>query len=187
VITLLPATVTFTGTLSTRCGMGTADVMITGGTPPYTVTPIGGLAVSPTTVGASGGVFSVTAPLAAAPCSTNTSVVVTDSRGSITTLTVTIAAGSATAPALAVAPATIASLACGTSSPVTVIGGAGPLSATSSHPRITATLSGTTLTVTRLSPDPLPLGSYPGTATVTVTDGTTISTITVTATPTGGC
>lgn len=187
VVSLLPDTVTFTGTLSTRCGYGTADVFVFGGTPPYTVTPNSGLAVSPTTVDASGGRFAVTAPNSPTPCPTGSAVIVTDSRGAVGRLTVDIQAGSGTPTALTVVPNTIASLACGTSTTVTALSGVGPIAPSSSHPRITAAVSGSTVTITRLAADPLPLGSYPASATITLTDGATIQTVTVTATPTGGC
>jgi hypothetical protein len=180
VITLVPNEVTFTGGLATECGLGSADVFVFGGTPPYTVTAPAGLAISPTTVASSGGKFAVTAPRASAPCPPDATVLVADSRGSIGTVTVIRAAGAGTPPKLAVSPDTIASLTCGAAIPVTVVGAAG-LTATSQHPRITATVSGNTVMIRRLSPDPGP-GPYPSSGTVTVTDGSTIVTITITAT-----
>jgi hypothetical protein len=178
-ITLVPSEVTFTGGLSTECGLGSADVFVFGGTPPYTVTAPAGLAISPTTVASSGGRFTVTAPRASPPCPPDATVLVADSRGSIGSLTVTRAVGAGAPPTLTASPATIASLTCGAAIPVTVVGPAG-LTATSQHPRITATISGNTLMIRRLDTDPAP--PYPASGTVTVTDGKTIVTITITAT-----
>jgi hypothetical protein len=178
-ISLLPSEITFTGSLSTNCGRGTADVFVFGGTPPYTITGSAGLAISPTSLASSGGSFSVTVGVAAPPCPTG-SVVVTDSKGSVGTVSVTSEVGSGSPPTLSAAPTTIASLTCGTSTPVTVIGGAGSISATSQHPRITATVSGSTVTIRRLTGDPAP--PYAATGTVTITDGSSIVTITITAT-----
>ncbi|MGE0356539.1 MAG: hypothetical protein AB7P08_06450 [Burkholderiales bacterium] len=180
-ITLLPDTLTFTGALNTQCGSGTADVFVFGGTPPYSVTGSAGLAVSPTTLDASGGKISVTAGSTSPPCPSGTSVVVTDSRGAVGLLAVTIAAGGGTPPPLTASPTTVANLACGASAQVTLIGGAGGLSVSSQHPRITGTVSATSLTLTRLVGDGVIV--HPTTGTVTVTDGSTIVTITVTTTP----
>ena len=179
-ISLMPNELTFTGGLSTSCGHGTADVFVFGGTPPYTVTGSGGAAVSPTTVATSGGKFAVTVGVGVPPCPANASVVVTDSRGAIATVTVTVNPGSGSPTPLAAAPTTVDTLTCGASTAITVIGGGGSLSATSQHPRIRATLTGNTLTLTRLAGDPA--GPYPTSGTVTVTDGSTIATITITAT-----
>ena len=178
-ITLVPDTVTFTGALATDCGLGSADVFVFGGTPPYTITAPAGLAISPATVASSGGKFTVTAPRGAAPCPADATVLVADTRGSIGSLTVVRDAGSGTPPTLTASPSTIASLTCGSAIPVTIVGPVG-LTATSQHPRISATISGTTLMIRRLTGDPTP--PYPASGTVTVTDGTTIITITITAT-----
>ncbi len=183
-ISLLPDTVTFTGSLSTNCGNGSADVFIFGGTPPYTITPAAGLAVSPTTVDTSGGKFAVTSPVTSPPCPTG-SVVVTDSRGAVARLTVDAQAGSGTVPPLTASPTTVSSLACGASVPITTVGGNGSNSAASSHPRITATVASGVVTLRRLTGDPA--GVFPTDATITITDGTTVVTVTVSSTPAGGC
>jgi len=181
-VNVVPSTLTFTGALSTQCGTGTADVFVFGGTPPYSVTASAGLAVSPTTLNASGDKLAITAGLTSPPCPSNASVVVTDSRGSVGQVTVSIAAGAGTPTPLAISPATIANLNCGSSAQVTLIGGVGGLSVSSSHPRITAVASASTLTVTRLAGDPL-LSVFPTSGTVTVTDGATIVSLAITATP----
>ena len=177
-ISLLPTEITFTGGLSTQCGRGTADVFIFGGTPPYTISAAAGLAVSPTTVTSSGGSFKVTAGVTVPPCPADATVLVTDSRGAVGTVTVSTLVGTGSPPALSAAPTTIANLACNTSTTVTVIGGPG-LTAASQHPRVTATISGSTLTIRRIIGDGLTV--YPNSGTVTVTNGSSIVTITLTA------
>ncbi len=187
-ITVLPATVAFTGGDNTSCGSGASDVFVFGGTAPYTITGTAGVGVSPSTVAASGERFTVLAGSSAPPCKTGTTVLVSDSRGALTTVAVTFTAGPAPAAvtpppvvALMVSPTTIAVLNCGTSAQSTVAGGVGPISVTSLHPRITATIAGSTITMTRLNGDGVT--NYPASGTVNVTDGSTIVPITITATP----
>ncbi len=176
-ITLLPNTVTFTGTTSTRCGTGSADVFVSGGTPPYTLVASAGVLATPTTVDASGGRFTVSAGLTGTPCPTGTSVIVTDSRGATTILPVAIQPGTGSPPALTAAPSSL-TLLCGQSGSVTVVGGTGSgLLANSSVPRVSAVVAGNTVSITRVSGD----GgvNYPTSGTVTVTDGTSIVSIAV--------
>ncbi len=177
-ISLLPTEITFTGGLSTQCGRGSADVFIFGGTPPYTINAAAGLAISPTTVTSSGGSFKVTAGLTIPPCPADATVLVTDSRGAVGTVTVSVLPGTGTPPTLSASPTTIANLTCGTSVSVTVVGPAGLVPA-SQHPRVQATISGSTLTIRRIIGDGLTV--YPNSGTVTVTDGSSIVTITLTA------
>jgi hypothetical protein len=180
-IAVLPDSVTFTGSLSTRCGSGQADVFIFGGTPPYTLTPSAGVSVSPTTVDVSGGRFQLTLGLAAPPCPSGQTVVVADSRGALATVTVDNQAGSGSPPALTASPTSI-TLLCGQGGQVTVVGGSGSgYSATSSHPRVSASVSGSTVSISRAGGD----GgvNYPTTGSVTVTDGTSLVSIGVTGMP----
>jgi hypothetical protein len=179
-ISVFPTTLSFSGSLAGRCGAGSADIFVFGGTPPYNVTGSSGVAVSPSTISASGGRTAVTLLLTSTPCSPG-SVVVSDSRGSVATVTVENNEGSGTLPPLSLAPTTIASLACGTTTTITVVGGVGQISAASQHPRITATASSGTISITRLNGDGATI--YPTSGTVTVTDGATIETIDITATP----
>jgi len=113
----------------------------------------------------------------------DTTIVVTDRNNRRATVTVKTEEGSATLPPLAVSPTSVSlNDTCGFTTSVTAVGGLGPLSVNSTHPRVSAVISGNTVTITRLTPDPAsPPGPsfYPTTANVTVTDGTTIQNITV--------
>lgn len=180
-LSVLPSdTFSFTGDLSTRCGSGSADVFVFGGSPPYTVTGSAGLSLSTTTLANSGDRLSFAQPLTAPPCQ-NGSIIFQDTRGATATVTVEVTAGTGTGPALTVVPATIASLLCGQTVQATVVGGLGGYSVTSQHPRITAAVVGNTLTITRQAGDGATL--YPTDGAVTVTDGTSAVTLTITATP----
>lgn len=174
-ISVLPDTVTFTGTLATRCGTGSADIFVSGGTPPYTLVASAGLAVSPTTVDVSGGRFTVTAGLTSPPCPSGTSVIVTDSRGATAIVSASILPGTGTPPTLTAAPTSL-TLACGQTGQVTVVGGNGsPLSTTSSNPLVTSAVGGSTVSITRVNS-----GTGPTAASIAVTDGASIVSIGVT-------
>jgi hypothetical protein len=185
-ISVLPDTLTFTGGLSTQCGTGSGDVFVFGGTPPYTVTAPAGISVSPTLVTDSGGHFTISVGAGgfsptSASCPPSSSVIVTDSRGATGIVTVNVEVGTGTAPTLAVAPTTIASLLCGQSVQVTVVGGTGTYSASSQHPRIVTSVVGNVVTLTRLQADPLL--AYPASGSVVITDGASTATVAVSATP----
>ncbi len=176
----IPATLTFTGaTDSSSCGTGSGDVFIFDGAPPYTaVSSNPGVQVTPTSSSTQPGRFTIAVGSGQA-CPAAAPVIFTDSQGNHVTVTVTATRGPAPAAPtdVKVAPDTI-TLACGTSGSVSVVGGSGGYSATSSHPQVSATVSGHTLTITR-APGPDPAGTFPPTATVSVTDGNTAATVTV--------
>jgi hypothetical protein len=181
-LTILPNSFTFTGPLQGVCGTGSADFIVFDGDPPYTaVSSNPNVSVTPTTNSANPARFTVSA-FNPNVC-VDTSIIVTDREQRRGTVSVKTEEGSKTLPALAVSPTTVSlNDTCGFSSSVTAVGGVGPLSVNSSHPRVSATLSGNTVTITRLTPDPAsPPGPsfYPTTATVSITDGATISSVTV--------
>src|SRR6185436_3016446 len=181
-LTVLPNSFTFTGSRVGVCGTGSADFIVFDGDPPYTaVSSNPNISVTPTTNSSNPARFTVTA-FNPNVC-LETQIVITDRNNRRATVTVKTEEGSGTLPPLAVAPTTVSlNDTCGFSSSVTAVGGVGPLSVNSSHPRVSATLSGNTVTITRLSPDPAsPPGPsfYPTTATVSITDGATISSVTV--------
>jgi hypothetical protein len=180
-ITIIPNDFTFTGPRAGVCGTGTSDFFVFDGTPPYQAfssSPLVG--VIPVNTGSNPGRFTIQIS-DPTQCVDHATIVVIDSAGRRATVTVSSTAGSATNPPLAVAPTTTTlNDTCGFSSSVTAVGGQGPLSVSSNNPAVSAVLSGGTVTITRRLHDPAPPpASYPLTATVSVTDGTTIQNVTV--------
>ena len=182
VLQAIPNTFSFTGPLQGVCGTGTGQFTVFDGQPPYTATSSNpNVTVSPPVNNSNPATFTITA-FNPNVCVTGATIIVTDSLGGRTTVTVNTAEGTATIeppPDVAVAPSTI-TLACGTSGSVSVVGGGGGFVVNSTHPRITAILSGNTLTITRLAGD-APGSSFPTGGTISVTDGRTTATVTVTA------
>jgi hypothetical protein len=181
-MTLIPSTLSFTSATTTRCGTGGADVLIFDGKPPFTINNTSpNLSITPTTVVAPSNSFNVNA-FNSAICLTGATVVVTDSEGRRATLTVNTAAGTTAPPALSVAPASVTVTCVANVATVAVVGGTGANSAVSSSPRVTATVSGNAMQITRLLGDPPP-GPYPTAVTVSVTDGTSVASVAVTTDP----
>src|SRR5262249_52131197 len=143
------------------------------GTPPYTATStdpnVGVLAVNANT---NPGRFTITA-LNPNVCLDHVIVVIQDNGGRRATVTVSTAKGTTTLPDLKVSPTTVSLFdTCGFTTSVTAVGGKGPLNVSSGHPRVSAVLSGSTVTITRALHDPAsPPGPavYPVTALVSVT------------------
>jgi hypothetical protein len=177
-ITLLPTSVSFTGAISTQCGSGTAQILVLDGAPPYTIIAAPPIQVTPQTVAVNGGTFSVFVPIGLTACP-SLQVVVTDSQGRRATLDVKSSPGTGTPPPIVVSPAFTPSLTCtANTATVAVIGGIGPLSTVSNHPRVTAIISGNTLTVTR-APSGDGATIYPASATIVITDGATLTSLAV--------
>ena len=181
----IPDEFTFTGADSQTCGTGTADFLVFDGQPPYFATSsfanfFNAVQVTPRS-DTNPGRFTITASNPGV-CVTDATIIVTDSRGGRTTVTVNTEEGQDDPPApadFAVAPTSL-TLACGTSGSVTAVGGSGFYQTSSSHPRVTAVVSGNTITITRLSPDAPTDPAFPTTASVAVSDGSTVETVTVT-------
>ena len=184
-LTAVPSTITFTGNLTTDCGVGSSDFLVFDGVAPYTATSSNPrIGVAPAQSSTNPGRFTVTVGGTAPPCATGT-VIVQDGTGSRTTVTVTSApgAGATPTPATFDVQPTALTLACGTSGSATAVGGSGSYTATSSHPRITAVVAGHTITITRLAGDGAT--NYPDNGTVTVSDGSSAANIAVTVSPPG--
>ncbi|APV49221.1 hypothetical protein BWI17_05705 [Betaproteobacteria bacterium GR16-43] len=184
-LTVIPSTITLTGS-GGRCGSGSSNFTVFDGTTPYTAVSSNPTLVSVVPAAGSTNTFTVTVFAQQPPCPTGNTVIVTDADGRRTTVTVDSAAGG-TAPTMLVSPTSV-TLTCGTSSSVTVIGGSGTYNATSTSPGLTATVSGNLVTITSVRPFP---AAFPGpdalttqTDSVTITDGTTITPVSVTH-PTG--
>lgn len=175
-LTAIPTAITFKGALANQCGTGQSDVLVFDGVPPYTATSTSpNVVVTPSTSNSNPARFTVT--VTNQTVCVDATVVITDSLNKRVTVTVKTEAGTGTLPALAVAPTAI-TLACGTSGSASVVGGSGAYSVTSSHPRVSAVVSGNIITVTRVSGDGA--GTFPTTGSVTVSDGSALTGITVT-------
>src|SRR4029079_16788310 len=134
------------------CGTGTAQFLVFDGVAPYSaISSSPHITVTPSSTGANPAVFTVTANNPNV-CVTGATIVVTDAAGGRTTVTVATAEGSTQPtppPALTVSPTAITRVSA-TSGSVSIVGGTGGYFATSTHPRVTAVVSGNTLTITRL-------------------------------------
>ncbi|MEO7741884.1 MAG: hypothetical protein ABIR98_02990, partial [Usitatibacter sp.] len=176
-LTATPNTFTFTGALTTTCGTGSADFIVFDGTPPYTaVSSFPSIVVTPSSSPTNPGRFTVTAT-DPNTCISNGTIVITDALGGRVTVTVTTEPGSIAPPtpvALQVGP-TALTLGCGQSGSVTVIGGTGGFSATSTSASVTALASGNSVTITRAN-----TGTSPTSVGIGLTDGRTVATVTVT-------
>ncbi|MFZ3322125.1 MAG: hypothetical protein WA190_07110 [Usitatibacter sp.] len=186
-MTAIPSTFTFTGAAGV-CGSGSGDFFVSGGVPPYhAVSSSSQVAV----VSDDNGQGHFTLTTAGAPCGSY-SIIITDSGNSnpvnSATVTVTISAGAVVAPPtpptptpLTAAPSSV-TLACGTSSTVTVVGGSGTYSATSTAPGyITSIVTGNTVTITRRGDDTTNPPLTTTSQSVNITDGASIATIAVDA------
>jgi len=178
-LTAIPSTFTFTGADNTTCGSGSGDFFVFDGVPPYSaVSSNSGVGVTPTSSSTQPGRFTVTVANGSV-CANAAPVIVTDSLGNRVVVTVNAVRGAAAPPApppLAVAPSDI-TLACNTSGSVSVVGGSGVYSATSSHPRVNATVAGRTVSIARINGDGAII--YPTTGTVSITDGASIVSVSV--------
>jgi hypothetical protein len=183
-----PTTIAFTGPDTANCASGIrADVIVFGGHPPYVVSQPGTVTVSPTTVAASGGAFSV---VATGQCTSGSPIAVVDAGGATVTVNVTNVLGTATVTQpLIVAPADGVTLnSCTDRASVIVAGGLGTYAASSGSSYLKVDKDGSTVTVFRpTTTTTVPAGTTTGT--VFVTDGKTIIPVTVrlTGTAAGTC
>jgi hypothetical protein len=180
-LTALPTAFNFVGGDATTCGFGVGTFYVSGGTPPYTAQSSNG-AISVIVVNADTGVFQVSlGPTAPPACPTGT-IVVRDSNPTSTPLTVTVGAtagapAGSTGTALSVAPTTL-TLACGASGSVTVVGGSGTYTASSTTALMTPVVSSSTVTTTLAAA--YAAGAMTGQS-INISDGTSIINVPVTA------
>lgn len=187
-----PATITFQGVDVGTCASDTitpgitADVIVSGGRPPYNVSQPSNFVVSPLTVASNGGRFSIT-PKGA--CTADTTIAVVDAAGASVTVTVVNKVPDAvTFPTFSVSPTTVTLSSCNDRANVIIVGGTGNYFATSRvgavGATVTKTVTGAIGTITRV-------GGTPGSSTVIVTfsDGRSVKDVTVTlaGTATGAC
>jgi hypothetical protein len=195
-LTAIPEEFSLTGPNSAQCGTGSGDFLVFDGTPPYTAVssfPAALLveAIDRPNTNVSNSQpgqfrFTATNPFF---CMSPGSIIVRDANNQQVTVEVTTEAGSGDPPPppISATPGTL-TLACGSSGSLILLGGTGTFTVSSPSPRITTTLSGRILTITRTALDPLgtPVSPTPGTAnpiafTVNVTDGTQITSLSITA------
>jgi hypothetical protein len=176
----IPTSTTYSGPFVGQCATNpSSDVVVFGGTPPYNiVSGSGSLVVSPSVVNASGSSFRVTA-ISGSQCFTNVPVTITDASGRTISVTFTNQEGTAAQTPVTIAPTTFA-LSCGGSVSFTIGGGTPPFSVGSTHPRVVASVSGRTVTATRVTGDAVTTGQTSGA--IGVSDGNTTATATSTAT-----
>ncbi len=185
-LTLIPSSMTLTAALKGVCGTGTGDFLVFDGTGKYTATSTDpNLGVTPAFVDSGSAIAGAKFTANAGNpniCLNAATIVVVDTNGGRGTFTVTTKEGSGTppGPGLTVSPPAI-TLTCAQSGSLTVIGGTSStysVSTTAPSTRLTAAVSGNTLTLTEKSTLLNATGSQ--TFIVNVTDGTTIVPVSVT-------
>ena len=182
-ITVIPDTISLTGPNPSTCGFGSSDILVFDGQVPYTLLcPDSRVSVATGTSSSQPGKLTVNVGAQiAGNCLSGVQCVVTDGSGAraIVTINTVVGAAPPAPPPITVSPSSI-TLTCGGSGAVTVVGGTGAYSANSSHQRVTATVSGNTVTITRLTGD---TAAFPATGTVSITDGATIQSVALTVPP----
>jgi hypothetical protein len=164
------------GGTTAQCGQGQANVIMTGGTPPYravTTAPLNVL-VSPAEVTTTGGIFTVFYGGGLPPNCGGGSIIITDAVGASVTVTATSTAGT-TAPAqpLSVSPTSFCFTAAGQTGTAIVLGGNATRVVNSTNTAVaTGALATNTLTITA--------GAALGTASVNVNDGAATVSVSVT-------
>ena len=171
-----PDAIELLGANTTVCGSGVADIIVTGGSPPYTATSTQPslIAIQPATVTQNGGSFSVTIFAGSLPNCITAQVVVVDSAGRTDTVDITTRPGTTTPiTPLTVAPNTIC-LPDGGAIQVLVSGGNNNKVATVSHPLLIAPVppfAGAATAVTITATGAAPVGPTGQPASVTFYDG----------------
>ena len=174
-----PDSITFQGPNTNTCAGSTvqATIFVFGGTPPYTVSnTTNAFQTTRDTVSFSGGSFDVI-PVGICVGAPGLPIVVRDSAGRTATSLVANVPGTQAAPAFTVAPTSITLTSCSTSSTASVIatGGTGVYVGSTSSNSIVFTHSGNTFTVSRAPNSAAP----PSSATLTISDGQTLQSVTV--------
>lgn len=118
-----PSTLAFIGPNSVSCANGiSAEVLVFGGRPPYTVSQSSAFAVFPTIVTSNPGRITVTST---GQCSDGSQVVILDAAGASATVTATNKVSSVTTSTFDVAPDNVTLTACNQSATVALAGGTG--------------------------------------------------------------
>jgi hypothetical protein len=118
-----PTTITFQGNSAGACADGiSADVIVSGGRPPYQISQPSDFVVTPSVVSGSGGRFTVTAT---GRCSAGSDIGVVDAAGATVTVRVINKVSDAAVPPFDVSPKTVALSSCSDLASVLLVGGTG--------------------------------------------------------------
>jgi hypothetical protein len=183
VLSAQPSVINFRGLTSATCAANiAADVIVVGGQPPYSISNPGSFLVSPTTVTASGGRFTVTAT---GQCATGARIAVVDSVGASAVVEVNNSEGPGLPQSnpLVVGPTTLTlGTKCTSVGSVLVAGGVGTYFGVAGDPDLTVTIAGNTASISRSSSTVV----GPKTVPIAISDGREVVTVQVTI-PTGPC
>jgi hypothetical protein len=118
-----PTTLNFIGPNSTTCANNvSAEVIVFGGRPPYSISQPGTFLINPITLPRSGDRFTVTAT---GQCTQGATIAVVDSNATVVTVTARNEASANSPPALVAAPNAVTLDACNAQATVTLAGGTG--------------------------------------------------------------
>ena len=144
-----PSTISFIGRDNATCATNvSADVIVFGGRPPYSISQPGTFLITPTTLSTSGSRFTVTAT---GQCAAGSPIAIVDTNGNSVTVSASNAVkpGLANPPALVAAPATVTLDTCDSTANVTLAGGLGTYYAVSGADTLNVSISGNTATISR--------------------------------------
>jgi hypothetical protein len=188
-----PNTIVFQGVQANTCASGiSADVIVFGGRPPYSISQPGSFQVAPTLVTNNPGRFTVTA---IGQCSAGSQIAVVDGNGATVTVTASNVlsavqpAPTPTVPTFTVSPGSVTLASCGDVANVAITGGSGSYFAASGNSQVTAIVTGNAGVIRRLR-NSVPPGpqTAPASVDVAFSDGITSRIVNVTVTgPAGGC
>lgn len=188
-----PNTIVFQGVAANTCASGiSADVIVFGGRPPYSISQPGSFQVSPTLVTSNPGRFTVTA---IGFCSAGSQIAVVDTNGATVTVTASNTISSVPAPpaptpvTFTVSPSSVTLTNCDDVANVAITGGSGSYFAASGNSQVTASVPGNTGVIRRLK-NATPPGprTAPASVDVTFSDGITSRVVNVSVTgPLSGC
>ena len=179
-----PSTITFRGRDDDTCASGiTADVIVFGGRPPYSISQPGVFIVSPAVVDDSGDRFQVQAT---GQCTAGSAIAIVDNNGATVTVNASNLPGASTQniPPLVVSPSSVTLETCGTIANVAIAGGLTPYFGTSTNQSVAVSISprsgGGGVASIRRAINSGPVGTP---QTVTISDGRTTQTVTVNLAP----